>query len=236
MTLDKNRLTGDATEIIADVRRYLEALRESGVREIYLERPMRKPKQREEILEELKSEVAACRKCALWKGRTQTVFGQGYASARLVFVGEAPGAEEDRQGLAFVGRAGQLLTRIIEAMGLRREEVYICNVLKCRPPGNRDPEMTEIIACERYLLRQLAVIRPEVMVALGRIAIQTLLRDKTPISRIRGTWHDYHGIPLMPTFHPAYLLRNPYEKAKVWEDMQEVLRKLKLPPPKGGRP
>lgn len=221
-------VTDHPSQLIADLRRHLEGLRDMGVRELYLEKPLRTPKSRQDLLEELKQEVSVCRKCSLCKGRTQTVFGQGNPRARLVFVGEAPGAEEDRQGLAFVGRAGQLLTRIIEAMGLRREDVYICNVIKCRPPGNREPELSEIVACEPYLLRQLELIRPEVMVALGRIAIQTLLRDKTPITRIRGKWHDYHGIPLMPTFHPAYLLRNPNEKGKVWEDMQEVMKKLGL--------
>lgn len=234
--MESNQISEDPRQLLADIRCYLETLRDIGVRELYLEKPLPMPRTREQLLAELEKEVSSCRKCPLNENRTQTVFGQGNRNARLVFVGEAPGAEEDRQGLAFVGRAGQLLTRIIEAMGLRREDVYICNVLKCRPPGNRDPEMSEIIACEPYLLRQLELIRPEVMVALGRVAIQTLLRDKTPISRIRGKWHDYHGIPLMPTFHPAYLLRNPYEKRKVWEDMQEVMRKLGFPPPKRGSP
>jgi DNA polymerase len=219
-------------EILGQIRRHLEALRDAGCREIYLERPFTMPKSNEEHLADLEKKVSACEKCQLHKGRTQTVFGAGNPSARLLFVGEAPGAEEDRQGIPFVGRAGQLLTKIIEAMGMTRDDVYICNVLKCRPPGNRDPEMDEIICCEPYLLRQLDLIRPEVMVALGRIAIQTLLREKTAISRMRGRWYDYHGIPLMPTFHPAYLLRNPAEKGKVWDDMKEVLRKLHLEVPK----
>lgn len=220
----------NARVLLADVRRYLETLRDAGCRELYLEKPIPMARTREDLLAELEKQVSVCTKCGLSRDRTQTVFGQGNPKAQLVFVGEAPGAEEDRQGLAFIGRAGQLLTRIVEAMGLRREDVFICNVLKCRPPGNRDPEMSEIISCEPYLLRQLELIRPEVMVALGRVAIQTLLRDKTPISRIRGKWHDYHGIPLMPTFHPAYLLRNPAEKRRVWEDMQEVMRKLGIQP------
>lgn len=234
--MESDHLSEDSRQLLADVRCYLETLRDIGVHELYLEKPLPMPRTREQLLAELEEQVSSCRKCPLNENRTRTVFGQGNPNARLVFVGEAPGAEEDRQGLAFVGRAGQLLTRIIEAMGLRREDVYICNVIKCRPPGNREPEMSEIIACEPYLLRQLELIRPEVMVALGRVAIQTLLRDKTPITRMRGRWRDYHGIPLMPTFHPAYLLRNPAEKRRVWEDMQEVMRKLGLPPAKRGRP
>jgi DNA polymerase len=222
----------DPERILGEIRRHLEALRDAGFREVYLERPFTMPKSNEQRLAELEKQVTVCEKCHLHKRRTQTVFGMGNPKARLLFVGEAPGAEEDRQGLPFVGRAGQLLTKIIEAMGMTRDDVYICNVLKCRPPGNRDPEMDEIVCCEPYLLRQLELIRPEVMVALGRIAVQTLLREKTAISRMRGRWHDYHGIPLMPTFHPAYLLRNPAEKGKVWDDMQEIMRKLGLEVPK----
>jgi DNA polymerase len=225
-------LTESPGELLRDIRRHLEALRDAGCREIYLERPFVMPKSRKKLLAELGDHVSVCKKCHLWKGRTQTVFGVGNPEARLLFVGEAPGAEEDRQGLPFVGRAGQLLTKIIEAMGMTRDDVYICNVLKCRPPGNRDPEMDEIVSCEPYLLRQLDLIRPEVMVALGRIAIQTLLREKTAIGRMRGRWYDYHGIPLMPTFHPAYLLRNPPEKRTGWDDMQEVMRKLGLEIPR----
>jgi len=143
-----------------------------------------------------------------------------------VFVGEGPGADEDLQGEPFVGRAGQLLTRMIEAMGFARSEVYIANVVKCRPPGNRDPEPDEIEACEPFLKAQIAAIRPRVIVALGRFAVQTLLRDATPISRQRGRWREYEGVKLMPTFHPAYLLRNPAEKKPAWDDLQLVMKEF----------
>ncbi len=186
------------------------------------------------------TQVKGCRKCALCETRTQTVFGQGSAAARLVFVGEAPGFEEDKQGLAFVGPAGQLLTRMISAMGLSRDEVFICNVLKCRPPGNRDPLADEILACNPYLREQIATIQPEVIVALGSPAAKTLLNTAQPIGKLRGRFHEYfvsgiHGegssIPLMPTYHPAYLLRDPSEKKKAWEDLQLVMAKMGLTPP-----
>ena len=182
-------------------------------------------------------EVRDCQQCGLAQGRTKTVFGQGDPSARLVFVGEAPGFEEDRQGLAFVGRAGQLLTRMIEAMTLTRDEVFICNVLKCRPPNNRDPAPDEIRACSAYLTRQLRIIGPEVIVALGAPAARTLLQTSESIGRLRGRFHDFHldgptsetvPIPLMPTYHPAYLLRSPQHKGKAWSDLQAVMKKLGL--------
>ena len=185
------------------------------------------------------TQVSGCQKCILCKTRSRTVFGQGNPAARLVFVGEAPGYEEDRQGLAFVGRAGQLLTRMITAMGLTREEVFICNVLKCRPPGNRDPSADEILACGPYLRRQLSIIEPEVLVALGSPAAKTLLNTTQPIGRLRGRFHNYDlselpgqrpTIPLMPTYHPAYLLRNPAEKRKTWDDLRMVMAQLSLPP------
>jgi DNA polymerase len=175
--------------------------------------------------------VGECTRCKLAGGRTHLVFGVGDPAAELMFVGEGPGADEDAQGEPFVGKAGQLLTRMIEAMGFRREEVYIANVVKCRPPGNRDPEPDEIAACEPFLQGQIAAVRPKVVVALGRFAVQTLLRDPTPISKQRGRWRDYEGVRLMPTFHPAYLLRNPPEKAKAWQDLQLVMKDLgKVPP------
>jgi DNA polymerase len=151
-----------------------------------------------------------------------------------MFVGEGPGAEEDRRGEPFVGRAGELLDKMIGAMGFRREEVYIANVVKCRPPENRDPEPDEIEACEPFLKAQFAAIRPRVIVALGRFAVQTLLRDGTPISRLRGAWREYEGVRLMPTFHPAYLLRNPAEKAKAWEDLQRVMKEFGRAPARRG--
>lgn len=186
------------------------------------------------------TQVKGCTKCGLSGTRTQTVFGQGNPSARLVFVGEAPGYEEDKQGLAFVGRAGQLLTKMIQAMGLSRDDVFICNVLKCRPPGNRDPSADEILACSSYLKEQLRIIRPEVLVALGAPAAKTLLNTAQSIGKLRGRFHDYEigsplepdsAIPLMPTYHPAYLLRSPGEKKKTWEDLQKVMGKLGLSPP-----
>lgn len=188
------------------------------------------------------SQVKGCRKCGLATTRTQTVFGQGNPEARLVFVGEAPGFDEDKQGLAFVGRAGQLLTRMIEAgMGLSREEVFICNVLKCRPPNNRDPSADEILACSPYLRRQIEIINPEVLIALGSPAAKTLLNTAESIGRLRGRFHEYYpsgrtgegpSIPLMPTYHPAYLLRYPEEKRKTWADLQFVMELLGLPLPK----
>ncbi len=174
--------------------------------------------------------LGECTRCKLAGGRTKVVFGVGSPAAELVFVGEGPGADEDLQGEPFVGRAGALLTKMIEAMGYRREEVYIANVVKCRPPGNRDPEPDEIAACEPFLTAQLAALRPKVLVGLGRFAVQTLLRDPTPISKVRGRWREYAGVKLMPTFHPAYLLRNPAEKKKAWEDLQLVMQELKKTP------
>jgi DNA polymerase len=176
----------------------------------------------------LKEEIGpACTRCKLHGlGRTRVVFGVGNPAAELMFVGEAPGAEEDVQGVPFVGAAGQLLTRIVEAIGLKREDVYIANVIKCRPPQNRNPEPDEVAACEPYLLRQIEAVGPRVIVALGKFAAQTLLRSQDPISRLRGRVYDYRGASLVPTFHPAYLLRNPASKREVWEDMKLVKRLL----------
>jgi DNA polymerase len=187
-------------------------------------------------LPQIREVIGDCTRCKLSRlGRTQIVFGVGNPSAQLMFVGEGPGADEDRQGEPFVGKAGQLLTRIIESgMGLKRSDVYIGNVVKCRPPNNRDPEPDEVEACEPFLAAQIDSIRPKVIVTLGRHASLTLLRTTTPISRLRGRWTEYRGIPVMPTYHPAYLLRNPGDKRLVWEDIQEVLRKLGLPIPKRG--
>lgn len=194
--------------------------------------------QRHESLEEIRKDLGECQRCKLGRTRKNMVFGVGNPEARLVFVGEGPGADEDLKGEPFVGEAGQVLNRIITAMGLRREDVYICNVVKCRPPGNRDPEQDEIAACSAFLLRQLQSIKPEVVVALGKFASQTLLGTKEPISRLRGKFRDFHGIPLMPTFHPSYLLRNKGDSGPfwdVWDDMTQVLRLLKLPVPEKSR-
>jgi uracil-DNA glycosylase len=170
--------------------------------------------------------VAACRRCRLCEGRQKTVFGSGDPQAKLMFIGEGPGAEEDRQGLPFVGRAGELLTRIIEAIGMTRDQVYIANIVKCRPPGNRDPQPDEVTACRPYLERQIALVRPRLLVALGRIAAQTLLGSDLPIGRMRGQWFEVLGVPLMVTYHPAALLRNPALKRPTWEDMQQVRDRL----------
>ncbi len=181
---------------------------------------------KKEALQKLRAEITAKECCRLCHTRTHLVFGAGNPDAKLVFVGEAPGREEDMQGVPFVGRAGQLLTKIIESMGLSRRDVYIANILKCRPPNNRDPYPTEILACEGYLIRQLEIIQPKIICALGKFAAQTLLRSQTPISQLRGKLFDYHGIMLIPTFHPAYLLRNPQDKRLVWEDMKKIRREL----------
>jgi len=185
-------------------------------------------------LEQLRGELGDCRRCRIHLGRRNIVFGEGNPQAALVFVGEAPGADEDAQGRPFVGRAGQLLTRIIEAMKMKRSEVYICNILKCRPPGNRNPAPAEIAACEPFLVRQLEAIRPRAICALGTIAAQTLLKTGAPVSTLRGRWHSYHDIPLMPTYHPAYLLRNPAQKRQVWEDVQQIMRLLEAGNGEGG--
>ncbi|HUE87772.1 MAG TPA: uracil-DNA glycosylase [Vicinamibacterales bacterium] len=176
------------------------------------------------LLTVLRAEIGpACTRCKLHAlGRTQVVFGVGNPDADLMFVGEAPGADEDLQGEPFVGRAGQLLTRIIEAIGLRRDEVYIANIIKCRPPGNRNPEPDEVEQCEPFLFQQVAAIRPKVIVALGKFAAQSLLGTTDPITRLRGRSFNYRGATLIPTFHPAYLLRTPSAKREVWDDMKKV--------------
>ena len=178
-------------------------------------------------LDEIAVRVASCTRCRLCEGRNKTVFGSGDPRARLMFIGEGPGAEEDRQGLPFVGRAGELLTKIIQAIELSREQVYIANIVKCRPPGNRDPQPDEVVACRSYLERQIEIVRPRVLVALGRIAAQTLLGNEDPIGRMRGRWVNVFGVPTMVTYHPAALLRNPALKRPTWEDMQEVRNRLR---------
>ncbi len=191
-------------------------------------------------LKKIAAEVSQCKACELHVNRTNVVPGEGNANARLVFVGEAPGQNEDEQGRPFVGRAGQLLENIIQAMGLKRTDVYICNILKCRPPGNRDPLIGEVEACKHFLYDQLNTLKPEIIVALGTHAAHNLLETKTPIGQLRGSTHIYHPeglnepIKLVATYHPAYLLRNYTKDArqKVWTDMQLVLKELNLPIPK----
>jgi DNA polymerase len=194
-----------------------------------------KPRTGAKGLQVLRDEIGDCKRCKLAPSRTNLVYGVGNPDADLVFVGEAPGADEDAQGEPFVGKAGQLLTKMIEAMGYSRADVYICNVLKCRPPGNRNPEPDEVASCEPFLKRQLAAIRPRMIVALGKFAAQCLLRDDTPITRLRGGFRSYEGIPLMPTLHPAYLLRDPSKKKLAWEDLKAVnaaLARVGIHPPR----
>ena len=188
-----------------------------------------------DTLEQIREDLGECTRCRLHKKRNSIVFGVGNPRAELVFVGEGPGHDEDVQGLPFVGRAGKLLTQMIEAMGLRREDVYICNVVKCRPPENRKPEDDEVSTCSPYLYRQLTVIGPKAIVCLGATAAQSLLKTKESISRYRGQWLDYRGTKLMVTYHPAYLLRNPNAKGDVWKDLQKVMAHLGLAPRKPAR-
>jgi uracil-DNA glycosylase len=183
----------------------------------------------------LREFIGECTRCKLAPMRTNLVFGVGNPQADLMFVGEAPGHDEDLRGEPFVGRAGQLLTDIIErGMGLTRADVYICNVIKCRPPENRNPEPDEVASCEPFLFRQIDIVRPRVIVGLGTFAVQAVLKIKTPISKLRGNWHEVRGIKMMPTFHPAYLLRNPADKRLVWSDIQAVMKELGRPIPTRG--
>jgi uracil-DNA glycosylase family 4 len=180
-----------------------------------------------EALAAIRDDIGDCTRCKLHtQGRKQVVFGVGNPSADLMFVGEAPGADEDVQGVPFVGRAGQLLTRMIEAMGFTRDEVYIANVIKCRPPGNRNPEPDEIQTCEPFLFRQIETVQPRVIVALGAFAAKTLLKSDAPISRLRGRLYDYRGVKLIPTFHPSFLLRSPGYKREAWDDLKQALAEL----------
>ena len=222
-------LREELCEIVGQVRGHLEAQRDLGVEVAELRWPAGATASPVSLptLDRVREELGDCTRCKLHSTRTQIVFGVGNPKADLVFVGEAPGADEDAQGEPFVGRAGQLLPKIIEAMGMRREDVYICNILKCRPPNNRPPEADEILACQPFLLKQLQAIGPKFICTLGGPATQTLLQTKEPISRLRGKFSDFHGIPLLPTFHPAYLLRNPSEKKTVWEDMKLLMQRMR---------
>lgn len=233
-----NKLYHECYTHVCQARRLLEELKESGfntlapvdTRQNQLIEPVNRatvlPSAVGETLSDLRSEVELCRACPLHETRKTVVFGRGNPAANLVFIGEAPGYEEDQQGEPFVGEAGRLLERILFAMGLSADDVYICNLIKCRPPANRDPHADEVAACETYLKRQLALLKPTVIVALGRFAAHNLLGLQLPISRLRGQWHSYEGVALMPTFHPAYLLRSPQEKKLVWGDMIKVKQRL----------
>jgi uracil-DNA glycosylase family 4 len=211
-------------------REALEYFRDLGVTEIYLDpksvaAPAAVPGSMRDLAA-LEKFLQGCPRCKLSGTRTNIVFGQGNPKAELMFVGEAPGREEDERGLAFVGRAGQLLTKIIEAMGKKREDVWICNVLKCRPPNNRNPESDEVAACMPFLEEQIRLIAPRVVVTLGTYAAQAVLGTDEPIGRLRGRWQSARGVRVMPTFHPAFLLRSPERKKDTWEDMKLVMAHL----------
>jgi DNA polymerase len=211
-----------------EIIRQLEFLRDIGVESLDLSpaeavNPTPSPANG---LQSVRDEIGDCKRCKLAPSRTNIVFGSGNPSAELVFVGEAPGYDEDQQGLPFVGRAGQLLTKIIESIQLKREDVYICNVLKCRPPDNRNPEPDEVASCNPFLRKQLAVLRPKIVCCLGTFAAQTVLQMPQPISKLRGKFYDKDGIRIIATFHPAYLLRNPEKKREVWEDMKQIRHEL----------
>jgi len=222
------------------LKNYLEDLKDSGIDELpygaaaslaggqpeYAKAEVEDPAMAAETLVDIRADLGECRRCPLCESRKNIVFGVGSNKAPVLFVGEAPGRDEDIQGEPFVGEAGQLLTKMIIAMGYQRSEVYICNLLKCRPPDNRNPLPEEIAQCSPFLLRQVKAIDPKAIVALGTFSAQTLLGSTEPISRLRGRFHNYHGIPLMPTFHPAYLLRSPEKKREVWADLQQVMKLL----------
>ena len=220
-------------EIVGQVKTYLGAHAEMGLdppglSSMVPDSSENRPPQGE-TLEALRDFIGECKRCKLWEARTSLVFGEGSPGARLVFVGEGPGKDEDAEGRPFVGEAGKLLTRIIEnGMGLKREDVYICNVVKCRPPKNRVPERDEVESCLPFLKRQLEIISPDVICALGLTAAQSLLGRPFAMNRERGTWVSYQDLPMMPTYHPAYLLRNPSAKRQVWEDVQKIMKLMKL--------
>ncbi|MGA1794361.1 MAG: uracil-DNA glycosylase [bacterium] len=205
-------------KIITEIKEFLKAHHEAGLEWTRLPERCLCPA----ILAALQESARQCTRCRLSASRTRVVFGEGDPRARLLFIGEAPGAEEDRTGRPFIGRAGELLTKIIEAIGLSRDQVYISSVVKCRPPENRAPEQDEIAACKPFLIKQIQAIQPAVICTLGTVSTQVILNTRDPITKCRGKFYDVHGIRVMPTFHPAYLLRNPKDKKLVWEDMQRI--------------
>ena len=214
----------DASGILDGLQEHLEYLRLLGVEEIPFP-------SRQELMDQLVAEVAACTRCSLAETRTNTVPGEGNLHAEVMFIGEGPGADEDRSGRPFVGKAGELLTKMIEAMGFTRDLVYIGNIVKCRPPGNRNPEAAETAACIDYIRRQIDIIKPAVIVTLGNVPTKTLLGVKEGITKTRGNWHEYRGIPVMPTYHPSYLIRQDGDQQKdakrqAWEDLKMVLARL----------
>ena len=226
-----------SSDIAKKIKKYLEYQGAMGLKDFPMSKEKMKPKskksKKESIcnsnisLEDVSKEIGNCTRCPLSKDRNNIVFGVGSSVADIMFVGEGPGAEEDKQGLPFVGRAGQLLTKIIEAMGQKRDDVYIANIVKCRPPGNRNPLPNEVSTCVPFLRKQIESIKPKVIICLGSVAIQNLLQTDRKISEMRGNFEEYMGVKVMPTFHPAYLLRNPSAKHFVWDDMKKVMAELK---------
>ena len=222
------RLSEEILNVIGLLKTNLEYQKALGIRHIRLPEQTMQPfkdvptKAHSIQLEDVRRELGDCRRCKLHVTRKNIVFGTGNQRAHIVFVGEAPGRDEDIQGKPFVGQAGKLLDLMLEAINLKREEVYICNIIKCRPPGNRNPEKDEIEACGPFLTKQLEAIEPRIICALGALAAHTLLKTKESISKLRGVIHTYHGMRLIPTYHPAFLLRNPYKKREAWEDMQLI--------------
>lgn len=214
----KEDLPRELNQIISHVKEHLRYQKELGIHTLLTQGKTHSSL----TLDDIRQELGACTRCRLHEGRNHLVFGAGDPHARLIFVGEGPGKDEDLQGKPFVGRAGELLTRIIEAIDLTREEVYIANIVKCRPPNNRDPRPDEIQTCLPFLLKQLEAIKPRIICALGTFAAQTLLETEEKISALRGRFHPFHGAKLMPTYHPAFLLRNPHFKRAVWEDMKQI--------------
>jgi len=221
------------SSVIKDIKNFIGLEKESGINEVMLKSILRGKassasenryvdRDSSKQLDELREQALKCKECALSDSRRNVVFGEGNPDASLMFIGEAPGMDEDIQGRPFVGKAGMLLTKIIQAINLTREDVYIANCLKCRPPKNRNPLPSEIIACRGYFMKQIELIKPKVICCLGKFAAQTVLMSDLSITRLRGNFHNYEGIKVMPTFHPAYLLRNPQEKRLVWEDMKRV--------------
>lgn len=228
-------MSENVNELIRSVKQYVESEKLAGVQEIALVKEVEVKNKKTSVvknLPEINKEIISCNKCPLSETNTNYVPGEGNINADLMFIGEAPGRDEDLQGRPFVGRAGQLLTKIIESIGLKREDVFIGNILKCRPPQNRNPLPNEIAVCSPYLIRQIEVIKPKVICALGKFSAQTLLNTETPISKLRGQFYDYQGAKLMPTYHPAYLLRNSIGKKDVWEDMKKIAKELGIKLPK----
>lgn len=232
--LNPSSVSKEIIEIAQEMGSYLHWLQEEGI-DLWKHAPLnpKAPLSEPLTLEQIRAELGDCQRCKLAPSRTNLVFGVGNAKAELMFVGEGPGADEDLQGEPFVGKAGQLLTKMIGAMGLSRERVYIANIIKCRPPKNRNPEPAEIAACRPFLSQQISAVRPKIICALGTFSAQTLLNTQARISDLRGRFHDLNGVQVLPTFHPAYLLRNPDEKKRVWEDLQMIMAALNLPLPEG---